>query len=34
MFWGVNVTNNTVLPQDAALPKAAQAVVAAAGPRY
>ena len=34
VFWGVNVTNNTVLPQDAALPKAAQAVVAAAGPRY
>ena len=33
-FWGVNVSNNSFVPAGAALPPAAQAVVAAAGPRY
>jgi hypothetical protein len=33
-FWGVNVTNNTILGPDVPLPAAAQAVADAAGPRY
>lgn len=33
-FWGVNVTNNTILGPDAPLPAAARAIANAAGPRY